>query len=235
MFGRSKPATFKPVPYTRQRRGRRGRRVPRWLLILVLGVALGAGGLWYVEEQHLPPRLSAEASQRVLEQRDDAERQRARLESELKQSTTKMQQAQAEAARGSEDLAGARKRIEALQQDVAELIAALPRDPRAQAIGIRAASFGTANGRLDYNVVFTRERKGNDVFRGALQLAIEGRRASGREDTLVMPAVPLSIAEWEALQGSAPLPDGFNPRQVTIRVLDGPAGKVVSVRVYNVS
>ena len=60
MLGRSRPVEFNPYGRRRSRR-----RFPRWLLLLLVGVAVGAGGVVLVQERYLPPRLSAEASTRL--------------------------------------------------------------------------------------------------------------------------------------------------------------------------
>ena len=44
MFGRSQRAVFKPSVY---QPGQRTRRMPRWLVLLLVGIALGAGGVLF--------------------------------------------------------------------------------------------------------------------------------------------------------------------------------------------
>ena len=46
MLGSSKPVVFDPYGGRRKRRG-----VPRWLVLLLLGIAAGAGGVIYVQER----------------------------------------------------------------------------------------------------------------------------------------------------------------------------------------
>src|SRR5690349_278548 len=77
MFGRSRPITFDPYG------SRRGRRVPRWILLLLIGFVLGAVAIVVVQERWLPPRLSADASARLRASFEQAEAQRARLAAEL--------------------------------------------------------------------------------------------------------------------------------------------------------
>jgi hypothetical protein len=73
MFGASKPVVISDS------RRRKGWRPPAWLLWWLAGVAIGAGGLWYVQENHLPPRLSAQASSELRSSFDAADAERKTL------------------------------------------------------------------------------------------------------------------------------------------------------------
>ena len=57
MFGRSRPVVFNPYGRRRSRW-----RLPRWLVLLLLGAALGVAGVLLAQERYLPPRLSAAQS-----------------------------------------------------------------------------------------------------------------------------------------------------------------------------
>lgn len=88
-------------------------------------------------------------------------------------------------------------------------------------------------GKLDYHVLLTRDAA-TKPFDGVVELVVAGRRANGRNESVTLDPVAVSIGSYEHLQGSLPLPDGFAPRQVTIRVLDQPGGRQLGMRVYNV-
>jgi hypothetical protein len=52
----------------------------------------------------------------------------------------------------------------------------------------------------------------------------------------VKPApVPVSVGLYDSVRGTLPLPKGFKPRRTTIHVLDKPGGKLVAMRVINVT
>ena len=74
--------------FTLYGRRRSGWRVPRWLVLLLLGMASGAAGLWWVQERHLPPRLGMQASQQLLQSQSRAEAEATRLAAELTQART---------------------------------------------------------------------------------------------------------------------------------------------------
>ena len=77
MFGKSRPVV---IDYGHRRKSR---RVPRWLVLLGLGIALGAGGLWLAQERYLPPRLSPAESLRLRHAFEQADAQRAQLQLQL--------------------------------------------------------------------------------------------------------------------------------------------------------
>ena len=58
-----------------------------------------------------------------------------------------------------------------------------------------------------------------------MQLVLVG--ASGRAgDSVALAPVPVSIGLYDTVRGNLPLPQGFKPRQTTIRVLDKPGGRL---------
>jgi hypothetical protein len=230
LFGRGGPVVFEPYGY----RKRRSWGVPRWLVLLLVGIAIGAGGLLYVQEEYLPARLSPEESQRLQARVSELDGERARLQSSLEESTAKLRASETEAKRLSTELAGARERTQKLQQDIALFEDVLPPDPRDGAVGVRAARFSAENGNLAYHVLLTRETKSAKPFRGVMQVVVAGSRASGANASVTLDPVEVNLASYEHLQGTLTLPEGFTVRQTTIRVLDAPNGRLQGMRVINV-
>ncbi|HEY9239847.1 MAG TPA: hypothetical protein VIP10_13480, partial [Burkholderiaceae bacterium] len=76
---------FKPVTFDPYGRRRSRWRMPRWLMLLILGFAGGAAALYFVQERYLPPRLSASASTELRSAYETAEAARVRLSGELAQ------------------------------------------------------------------------------------------------------------------------------------------------------
>ena len=226
MFGRSKPVI---LSYGRRRQPR---RVPRWLVLLLFGIAAGAGGLWWIQESYLPPRLSATASTELRAAYDQADAERKSLKSQLDAATKQLEAAQATAKTQAGELAAPRAAAQKLREDMAALIATLPPDPRGGAVEVRAARFAAQGNALAYDVVLTREKA--DAARplsGVVQLSVLGLNARGAETTVSLKPVDVSIGLQALVRGSQPLPDGVRPRQVTISVLDGAAGKTLGMRV----
>lgn len=240
LFGRNKPVVFDPYGSSR----RSGFPIPRWLIILMLGIVLGAGGLFYAEENYLPPRLTPAESQRLQAHAAQLEAERQRLQAELDKTTAEARAAaetaarqiastQAENKKLSTELAAARESVAPLQRDLALFAEILPPDPRGGAVAVRAANFANDAGNLDYHVLLTRDQKDGKPFEGVVELAVAGSRA-GRTETITLDPLPVSLERYRHLQGKLPLPPGFEGRQVTVRVLDRVGGRQLGMRVLYV-
>jgi len=230
MLGSSKPIPFDPYGGRRSRRG----GLPRWLVLLLLGIGIGAAAVLYVQERHLPPRLGADASARLRESFERADAERQRLQAELTATADRLRGAVDENKRLDAEVSARGVAMQRLQQDLASLVASLPPDPRNAPVAVRAARFEVQGDALAYDVVLSRERAGKNPFGGVMQLVVAG--ASGRgNDTVTLGPVPISIGAYETVRGSLPLPAGLKPRQATIHILDKVGGKLIGMRVMNVS
>ena len=133
MFGNSKPIVIKPYG-----RRRSGWRVPRWLVLLLGGIVVGAAGVVVVQERYLPPRLSADASERLNRALEESQAERLKLVDELGK-TTKQLDAELAGNRSLADgLAASHASAERLRDDLASAVASLPPDPRGGAVEVRA-------------------------------------------------------------------------------------------------
>lgn len=228
MFESSKPIPFDPYGRRRSRGG-----MPRWLMLLLLGIGLGAGGVLFVQERYLPPRLSADASARLRASFERIDGERQRLQAELSATSERLRGSLDENQRLASQVGAQGDTVQRLRQDIGALVASLPPDPRKAAVAVRAARFEVQGDTLAYNVVLSRERAGTSPFGGVMQLVVAG--ASGRaSDTVTLAPVPVSVGLYDTVRGSLPLPQGFKPRQTTIHVLDKVGGKLMGLRVIKV-
>jgi hypothetical protein len=230
MFGQSKPVVIDRYASRRSRR-----RLPKWLLWLLVGAALGVAGVIYVQQQHLPPRLSAAESGRLQAAYTSADAERERLAAELAQTRSRLDETLAAQRRAAADLATAQREPNALRSQIESLLDALPPDPRGGAVQVRAARFdAAADSKLDYNLVLSRAQAGGAAFSGVLQFAVTGRTARGGETTVTLEPVSVNVGRYQITSGTLALPAGFAPRQATVRVLDRPDGRLMGMRVLNV-
>lgn len=233
MFGKSKPVVFKPYG-----RRRASWRPPRWLVLLLAGIAAGAGGVIVAQERYLPPRLSADASAQLNQAFEKSERERLGLAGDLATATKQLDAALAEAKRLADELAASRASAGRLRDDLTTAVAALPPDPRGGVVEVRAGRFTAQGGVLDYEVVLTRraatDKSAPKPWVGVMQLVLEGEGERGSPGRITLKATALSIDGLQVLRGSQPLPDDFKPRQATIQVLDRSAGQLLGMRVLRV-
>ncbi len=222
-----KPVPFEPAGYRRSRAG-----LPRWLVLLLVGLAAGAGGVLYVQANHLPPRLSYEASERLQTALKTAEAEQQRLATELADTKRRLDETVAQKAAAAAEYAASSSTIAALRADIASLVAALPPDPRGGSVALRGGDLRLADGKLAWELVLSRAaRPGAAPLPAVLQMTVSGDTARGSEGQITLPPVPVQLGAHAVLRGSAPLPEGLRPRQTTIRVLDGPGGAQLGMRV----
>ncbi|MCI4430477.1 MAG: hypothetical protein JHC40_15070 [Burkholderiales bacterium] len=225
---------FKPVAF--QPSARRSSHAPRWLVLLLIGVTLGAAGLAVIQEIYLPKRLTHEASARLRTALERADAERKGLELELGETKRRLEAALAESKSSPGEIGAARAAAQRLRDDLAAVIAALPPDPRGGSVEVRSGRFSAKGGVLNYEMVLTRDLKlaqaGTQTLPATVQLLATGQDAGGAEATLSLAPLQLALGSHEVPRGSLSLPEGFKPRQVSVQVLDRENGKQLGLRVF---
>lgn len=228
MFGRSNAVLLDSYSARRARK-----RVPRWLLLLLLGVALGAAAVIVVQERWLPPRLSADASTRLTTAFDNADRERLQLRQQLAETQARLQESTAAAQKLEESARQHQRIVNGLREDIAAMVEALPPDPRGGAVQVRAARFRVDGNQLAYDIVLSRDKAGDKPWSGVLQLVLTGSAGGNDNATARLDPIAISMGRHTSLHGSRPLPATLNARQATIQVLDRPQGQLMGMRVMN--
>ena len=230
MFGRSQRAVFKPSVY---QPGQRTRRMPRWLVLLLVGIALGAGGVLFLQTNYGPQRLTVEQSEQLHSELSAANLERQRLQSQLEEATQQRDANKAGHEKLTSDLAEARSKIETLNKELVLFQDAMPADPRGGNLGIRSATFKRAPGLLDFQVLVMREDRQGAPFQGTLTFSIQGTYPNGRSATITPEGAPVNVDRYDYAMGQLKLPDGFTSKVVTLRVVDA-AQKQHAMRIYYV-
>jgi hypothetical protein len=226
MLGRSRPVPFNPYGRRRSRW-----RLPRWLVLLLLGIAAGVAGVILVQERYLPPRLSAGASVKLTAAFEQAEAERLRLKTELASTAQQLAGTLAKNKELADDLAANRAITTQLHDDVSSVVSSLPPDPRGGSVQVRAGRFSVKAGSLAYDVALSRDRGAGKPMAGVMQLIMLGEGARGSDVSVRLKPIALLIGSHQIVRGSVPLPDGVRPRQATIQVLDRAGGKLLGMRV----
>lgn len=229
MLGRFTPVAFEPY-------GRRRSRLflPRWLALLLAGIAIGASGVVLVQERYLPPRLSGEESAQLRRSVEQAEAERLRLQRTFDDSGRQLETALAERKSLADEMTASRATIEKLRKDVASLIALMPPDPRGGAIAVRAARFTVEGSSLAYDVLLSRDRADGAPLVGVMQFVIAAESSRGPAKSVTLEPVAISVGSFENLRGKLILPEGFKPHQATINLFDRVDGKRLGLRIMYV-
>jgi hypothetical protein len=225
---------MKPIVLESYGHRRPARRIPRWLVLLITGAAAGAAGVLIAQERFLPPRLSAQDSAELRSAYEQADQERQQLRLQLADTKQRLETTSADKARLADELADSRTTVQDLREDVAALVEVLPPDPRGGPVQVRAARFTAGSGKLQYDVVLSRERGASKSLQGVLQFVVAGEPGRGVPASVVTDPIAITVGRYESVRGDVPLPESFRPRQTTVNVLDRAGGKVLGRRVLNV-
>lgn len=227
MFGSRKRHVFKPTAYGT----RRQRRVPRWLVLMVTGVILGAGGLAFIQASYGPPRLTAEQSQQLQYDLNSANLEKQRLQSELNQQGRQLNEVTDELNSKTQELETVTKELAQLSHDIHIFADALPPDPRGTSPGIRAATLRNVDGKLDYRILLIQDEDSRDTpFKGEVELIAAGRYSNGKSAHVPLPAFEIEFGHYTNLEGQLELPDHFTAREVTVQIKAQGQDKITATR-----
>ncbi len=224
---------------TRLARGSPG-RLAGLLLLLALGAALGTG--LYESARRLiggaPPVSASEVAQlRAENQRLIADNER--LQGSLAAAESRLAIERAAKDQLAADLRAAHKEMGDLRNDLAFFDQLIPMDPRQAQVSIRSAELERQGDGLRYRVLLMRAGRPSGEFKGRLQFSASGTRG-GVETTMdLRPFVmtddgeageaasprpdPLALRfrQYQRAEGTLEVPDGFEVRSVTVRLVEG--------------
>ncbi|MFT0546899.1 DUF6776 family protein [Allopusillimonas ginsengisoli] len=232
MFGRQQRHVFKPTAYGANRRTR---RIPRWLVLMLTGIVLGAGGLLFLQKSYGPPRLTVEQSEQLHYDLNSLGMDKQRLQAELTKTKRELTEATAKVESQSKSLVQAQTQIDKQSGDIKMFAEAMPADPRGTSPGIRAASFRSDNNKLIYQILIMQDAGKAAMFNGNAEFTVAGRYSNGRSGSITLPPFDLSLERYVQVEDEVDLPEGFRPRQVTIKIRRDGADKVVATRTLIVS
>jgi hypothetical protein len=217
LFGRSQRAVFKPSVYNP---AKRSRRMPRWLVLLSVGITIGTGGVLFLQANYGPQRLTIEQSKTLHSDLSHANSDRQQLQAALIEAERQRDTALAAESKTLTEQTQMAQKMAVIERDMALFQSAIPPDPRGGPIGIRAADWTSAPGKLDYKVLVMNDNSGAPAFKGTMQLVIQGRYPNGRTQTVTAEPIPFNLEGYVQVAGTHDTPAGFTARQVTVRVLD---------------
>lgn len=229
---RSKKTVFKSSSYGYSRRKR---RIPRWLMLMLVGIIIGVGGVLFVQESYGPARLTAEESERLHFELNAATSEAQRLQTELGQAQRELSQAKETIAIQNEQISAHDAIVTSLEQDIMLFAEIAPEDPRGTSPGIRAARFTyPGNEQLSYEILLMQNDTNAEEFSGEMHFNVMGRYSNGRTGYIDLDPIPVSLGYYLHAHGNTELPAGFSPRQVTVQVYPEGSERVAAKRILNV-
>lgn len=233
LFGSSNRPAFKPTPYGYTRRSK---GIPRWLVLMLAGIALGAGGVLFLQRSYSPPRLTAEQSEQLRMDLNSATLDKQRLLTETKQLKENLDQATRTVQSQTTKITQLQQDYTQLESGVASLIQAIPPDPRGTTPGIRTAEIISTGKQLSYNVLLIQDPQegGTQAFDGQIKLIASGHYSNGKTVYIDIATQPLHMMRYTDIQGEVTLPDGFRARQITIQVTPTDSDKIAATRTIRV-
>ena len=233
----AKRAVFKPSPYETSRR-RKG--LPRWVVLMLLGILIGASGVLFVQTSYGPKQLSVMDSQKLIGEMNSTTLEKQKLQSQVDELSQKLELERSESAQARKSLEEEVSKLQALVVPLKEQLnlfaQTLPFDPKYGAVGISTAQFiqGKSGGKISYLIWVMQEKADRPIFTGKLLLAFEGRHADGRNETISINPIALNVAHYQHITGQADLPEGFVARRVSAKILDADGKKQLTWRVMQV-
>lgn len=229
MLGSKRPV-FKPTAYGYTRRKR---RIPRWLVLMITGMVLGAGGLLFIQKSYGPPMLTVEQSQLLHDELNSAKAENQRLQSQIVLAERERDESSSQVESISSRLERHDSIVSALEKDLTLFANAMPADPRGTSPGIRAAELTNNNGQLDYNILLMQKSKDEPEFKGTMHFNVMGRYPNGRTGYIDLEPIPVQLGHYTHAQGTIDLPAGITARQVTIQIFPENSQRAAAMRIIN--
>jgi hypothetical protein len=235
-FGPKHP-TFRPTAYGYSRRSR---GIPRWLLLLITGIVLGAGGVLFLQRSYGPQRLTIEQSEQLRTDLNTANMENQRLTAESKKIHETLAQAQKNEKAARDQMEQSRKHAADMQAGVADLIDAIPADPRGGNPGIRAVDAVLGEDGLQYQLLLIQDIPEGETdapnLHGTVKLVAMGSYPNGNRGYQDMATQPLDMGRYTVIKGDwTDMPKGFRPFQITVQIMADGSDKVASTRTVRVT
>ena len=237
LFGRSRRQVFKPSPYdTRRRR----RKLPRWFVLLVVGILVGSGGTLILQASYGPKRLTVLESQRLTDDLAAVTLDRQQLQADLTELQRQLETGRTDAKQTIADLQQEIDRLENRMQplrDEVELFkGALSAGVKFDPIGITGASFDQDKGSksLRYQIVLVQEDDQQPAYEGRIEVTFEGRYPNGRAGAVKALVAPFTLKHYEILTGTIEMPNSLQATRATLRVYRAQGKRALSYRTYSV-
>jgi len=230
-----KRAIFKPAPYDTRRRSR---RLPSWLILLLLGILTGASGMLVLQTSYGPKHLTSTEAQKLTEELSSATLERQRLQTKLDEQARLLDVAREDSEKLNralkDELSSTSALVKPLKEQLNLFAQTLPFDPRFGPVGFSTANFiqEKASTKVTYLLWLLQEKPDRPEFKGLLELSFEGVYNDGRAETITLARSQVTFGHYLHVTGQTDLPAGFVARRANARLFDLDGKRQITWRVF---
>jgi len=238
IFGGSRRHVFKPSPYETRRRSR---RLPRWFVLLVVGIMLGGGGVLILQASYGPKRLTIAESQTLTDSLAALSLERQQLQTKVTALERDLKNDKFQAEQSIETLKktvdGLTTQLKPVRDEVSLFMQAATTNLSFDPIGLSSVNLVQPrnSAKLAYHVLLVQKDAKEPVFDGRIEVTFEGRYPNGRAGSIRALVVPVKLGHYQHLIGDVELPNGFQADRGTLRVFQGESTRALSFRTFNVA
>jgi hypothetical protein len=232
-----KRAIFKPAPYDTRRRSR---RLPSWLILLLLGVLAGGSGMLILQTSYGPKHLTSTEAQKLTEELNSATLERQRLQTKLDEQARLLDSARDDSEKLNralkDELSTTLALVKPLKEQLNLFVQTLPFDARFGPVGVSTATFNQdkTGPKLTYLLWLLQDKPDRPEFKGLLELSFEGTHKDGRTETITLARTQVAFGHYLHVTGQTDLPVGFIARRANARLFDLDGKRQVTWRVFPV-
>ncbi len=232
-----KRAIFKPAPYDTRRRAR---RLPSWLILLLLGVLTGGIGMLILQTSYGPKHLTSADAQKLTAELNSATLERQRFQNKLEEQTRLLETTRGDSEKLNralkDELSATLALVKPLREQLNLFVQTLPYDARFGPIGVSTATFNQdkTSPKLTYLLWLLQDKADRPEFKGLLELSFEGTNKDGRTETVKLARTPVTFGHYLSVTGQADLPAGFIARRANARLFALDGKRQITWRVFSV-
>ncbi|NOL51009.1 hypothetical protein [Pelistega suis] len=253
MFGSSrKQVVFHPSVYGNS--GRRNRRMPRWLITFLAGIITGSGGLWFLQTNYGPPRLSVEEANKLQTTISELNQEKSALQQQLSEAQLNLNQTKdlvkqlqpvvATNTPSTEQTVNndpTLNPITPIQEgnanlNMVEVLKNIPPDPQNNPVGIRVGNFQGSIGQLSYELILTKSDINAANVPARVEIITIGQYKNGNRGFDQLQSINITANEYVRLQGQVALSKPtLTPQSVEVKVINTQTRKVLGSRSFTVT
>lgn len=237
MFGGSRRQVFKPSPYDTRRRSK---GLPRWFILLMVGILIGGGGVLILQASYGPKRLTMLESQRLTDELASVSLDRQQLQAEVTALQSRLKTARGQADQSinelKTELTELQQRVKPLRDEVSMFLKAITSNVQIDPVGISGASFvqPSRTEKLNYHILVVQESDQKPTYNGRIEVTFEGRYPNGKSGAIKALVAPFSVGHYQHLSGELTFPNQFQATRATLRIYQADGNRALSYRTFSV-